>query len=87
VVRSLGIPAEPSRAKHLLGVVEAKERFLGPDGIGCQPVLISAMTEEVFEWIGDGLRSRALAFPKGNGAVIWPRYSVAEALSPRQAAA
>jgi hypothetical protein len=41
----------------------------------------------MLEWIGDGLRSRVLAFPEGNGTVIWPRYSVEEALNPRHTVA
>jgi hypothetical protein len=59
LVSFLGLPAEPSWAEHILGVVEAKERIKALDGIGCQPVLISATTEEVLEWIGDGLKSHA----------------------------
>jgi hypothetical protein len=70
-----------------MGVVERKKRIEQIDGIGCDPVLISATTEETLEWIGDGLRSRTLAFPEGDGSVTWPRYSVAAVLNPRQAVA
>jgi hypothetical protein len=72
LVSFLGLPAEPSWAEHILGVVEAEERIKPFDGIGCQPVLISATTEEVLERIGDGLRSKALSFPQKNGPIIWP---------------
>jgi len=30
----------------------------------------------------DGLRSRALTFPEGNGAAIWPRYSGEATVNP-----
>jgi hypothetical protein len=83
----LGLPADPRWAEHILGVVERKKRIEEIDGIGCEPVLISATTEEMLEWIGDGLRSAAMTLPEGNGSVIWPRYSVAAALNPRQAVA
>ena len=73
LVSFLGLPAEPSWAEHVLGVVEAEERIKPLDGIGCQPVLISATTEEVLEWIGDGLKSQALGFPEKNGPIAWPR--------------
>jgi hypothetical protein len=73
LVSFLGLPAEPSWAEHVLGVVEAEERFKVLDGIGCQPMLISATTEEVLEWIGDGLRSKALSFPVKNGPIHWPQ--------------
>jgi hypothetical protein len=74
LVSFLGLPAEPSWAEHVLGVVEAEERINPLDGIGCQPVLISATTEEVLAWIGDGLRSLTLRFPEENGSILWPRY-------------
>jgi hypothetical protein len=73
LVSFLGLPAEPSWAEHVLGVVELEKRIKAFDGIGCQPVLISATTEEVLEWIGDGLRSQTLSFPDRNGPITWPR--------------
>jgi hypothetical protein len=85
LVRFLGLPADPAWADHLLGVVERKKRIEEIDGIGCEPVLIAATTEEMLEWIGEGLRSGALSFPEGSRAISWPRYSVAALLDPRQA--
>jgi hypothetical protein len=82
LVSFLGLPAEPSWAEHVLGVVEAEERIKPLDGIGCQPVLISATTEEVLEWIRDGLRSWALRFPEKNGPITWPVYSLMVSLNP-----
>ena len=80
LVSFLGLPAEPSWADHILGVVEAEERIMPLDGIGCQPVLISATTEEVLEWIGDGLRSLVLRFPESNGPIVWPKCSLTVAM-------
>jgi hypothetical protein len=57
-------------------VVEAEERIRPLDGIGCQPVQNSATTEEVLEWIGNGLKAQALSFPEKNGPIIWPRNSM-----------
>ena len=87
LVSFLGLPAEPSWAEHVLGVVEAEERIKPLDGIGCQPVLISATTEEVLEWIGNGLRSKALSFPQKNGPIIWPNRSWQQVMSPESLAA
>jgi hypothetical protein len=72
LVSFLGLPAGPSWAEQVLGVVEAEERIKPLDGIGCQPVLISATTEEVLEWIGEGLKNQTLSLPKTNGPIIWP---------------
>jgi len=82
LVSFLGLPAEPSWAEHVLGVVEAEERIKALDGIECQPVLISASTEEVLDWIGDGLRSRDLSFPERNGPIVWPRFALSASLFP-----
>jgi hypothetical protein len=87
LVSFLGLPAEPSWAEHVLGVVETEERINPLDGIGCQPVLISATTEEVLERIGDGLRSKALSFPQKNGPIIWPNRSWQQVMSAELLAA
>jgi len=76
LVSFLGLPADPKWADQILAVVEQEKRIEEIDGIGCQPVLISAATEEVLDWIGDGLRSHALSFPNRNGPIVWPRFSL-----------
>ena len=78
--------AEPSWADYVMGAVEAEQRVMALDGIGCQPVLISATTEEMLEWIGDGLRSQAVAFPEKNGPIAWPKCSRTASLSQFPAA-
>jgi hypothetical protein len=76
LVNFLGLPADPAWADYILGVVEQKERMEEIDGIGCEPVLISATTEEMLEWIGQGLRSHVLAVPDTNSPIRWPRYAI-----------
>lgn len=78
----LGLPADPIWADHILGVVELKKRIEKIDGIGCEPVLVRATTEELLEWIGEGLRSGAVTFPNGTGPIVWARWSIAELLRP-----
>lgn len=80
LVSFLGLPAEPAWADHVLGVVESEERIKAIDGIGCRPVQISATTEELLAWIEEGLRSQSLGFPEANGPIVWPGYSLTEAL-------
>jgi len=87
LVSFLGLPADPSWADHILGIVVGKKRIEEIDGIGCQPVLISATTEEVLEWIGDGMRSRVLSFPERNGPIAWPRFVLSASLFPAPATA
>ena len=82
LVSLLGVPADPAWADHVMGVVEEKKRIEEIDGIGCEPVRILATTEEMLEWIGEGLRSGSLKFPTGIGPVRWPRFAVTELLRP-----
>jgi hypothetical protein len=82
LVSFLGLPADPTWADHILGVVERKKRIEEIDGIGCAPALISATTEEMQEWIGQGLCAGALNFPENTGPILWPRYSLPEVLIP-----
>ena len=80
----LGIPAHPTWAELVMKVVEQKKRIEEIDGIGCEPVLISATTEEILEWIGEGLRSDSLIFPNFAGPIKWPQFSLLELLRPIQ---
>lgn len=82
LVSFLGLPATPTWGDYVLGIVERKKRVKEIDGIGCEPLLVSATTEEMLEWIGEGLQTGALAFPTETGAVQWPRWSTSELLKP-----
>jgi hypothetical protein len=53
-----------------------KKRIEEIEGIGCEPVQVSATTEEVLGGIGEGLRSQMLAFPDSNSPIRWARYSI-----------
>lgn len=76
LVNFLGLPADPAWADYVLGVVERKKRIDEIDGIGCEPVLISATTEEMMGWIGQGLRSHMLAVPDTSSPIRWPQYPI-----------
>ncbi len=82
LVSVLGLPADPTWADYVLQTVERKKRIDEIDGIGCEPVLISATTEEMLEWIGDGLRAQALRFPAASGSIRWYQFSLSEVLKP-----
>lgn len=80
LVSFLGVPAAPPWADQVLAVMEQKKRIEEIDGIGCEPVVVSATTEEMLRWIGDGLRSGSLNFPRETGPIIWPRCLLEEVL-------
>ena len=74
LVSFLGLPGDPAWADDILSTVEAEERITEIDGIGCHPVLISATTEEILEWMNEGLRKQNLIFPDANGPIQWPQF-------------
>jgi hypothetical protein len=80
LVNFLGLPADPRWADHILRIIESKRKVEEIDGIGCEPVVISATTEEVLEWVGEGLKFGHLGFPEETGPMIWPRYALTRAL-------
>jgi hypothetical protein len=80
LVSFLGLPADPAWADYVLQIAERKKRIEVMDGIGCEPVVISATTEEMMEWAGEGLRSQVLSFPVDRGPIVWPRWSLAQVL-------
>jgi hypothetical protein len=82
LVSFLGLPADPSWGEYALGVLEKHGRIKEIDGIGCRPVLISATSEEILEWIGEGLRSQHLRLPESNGPIRWPQYTLGDLLRP-----
>lgn len=82
LVSFLGLPADPTWADPLLALVEQKKRIEEIDGIGCEPVLISATAEEMLAWIGDGLRALTLGFPDTNSPFSWPQFLMPELLKP-----
>jgi hypothetical protein len=80
LVNFLGLPADPGWADDILRIIESKRKVEEIDGIGCEPVVISATTEEVLEWVGEGLRAGSLSFPEAVGPIIWPHYALSSAL-------
>jgi hypothetical protein len=76
----LGLPAVPAWAEHICGILEAEGRFHPLDGIGCEPVLVTATADEMLAWISVGLKSGAIEFPEENGPVKWPKHSLFKTL-------
>ena len=80
VANRLGLPARPEWAKCMMKRLRDEERITQLTGFNCDPVKILAERSEVIEWIGEGVKKRALAFPAENGPILWPSYNLAEIL-------
>jgi hypothetical protein len=80
----LGLPAAPEWAQHISKALEVEGRVQPLDGIGCEPVLVTATADEVLAWISAALKSGAVAFPEENGPVKWPKRPLFETLQETQ---
>jgi hypothetical protein len=77
---SLGIPALPSWGDWVIERLEKEKRIFELDGLGCAPCRISVTTNDVLGWLSKGIKKKQLHFPKENGPVLWPRFTMADAL-------
>ncbi len=78
----LGLPAVPEWAEHISKTLEAEGRVQPLDGIGCDPVLVTATADEVLEWISAALGTGEIGFPEDNGPIVWPKFGLFEPLHP-----
>jgi hypothetical protein len=83
LVHRHGLPALPDWAGVIVRVLEVHNRIMPLDGIGCCPVIITASTDELLEWLEAGVRGGELVFPDKNGPIRWPRTSLCEVLRPQ----
>jgi hypothetical protein len=82
MVQRLGVPAPPEWAGYMMEILKKNDRIKELDGIGCLPVVVSASTEEVLQWMGAGVVAGELRFPEENGPIWWPCALLSEALRP-----
>ncbi len=80
LVSLLGLPAEPRWKDWVLDWLEQEKRLVPLEGLGCDPVAITATREELLEAISSGLRHGRLCFPEKNGPILWPGFRVQDAL-------
>ena len=65
----------------ILDCLDREKKIQPVEGIGCEPVVITATREELLEAVSKGLREEALCFPRENGPIHWPFFRVQDALS------
>ena len=80
LVSFLGLPAEPRWKDWVLDWLEREGKLQPIDGIGCQPVVITATRDEMLSSIAIGLQEGRLSFPETNGPILWPSFSMQDAL-------
>ena len=80
LVSFLGLPADPRWSGWILDWLDRENKIQPVEGIGCEPVVITATREELLAAVASGLRDESLYFPSENGPILWPFFRVQDAL-------
>jgi hypothetical protein len=81
VVNLLGLPADPRWGNVVLGEMRKDKLIRRLDGIGCNPAVVIGTREDFMKRMGEARSMGLLPFPEKNGPVVWPRYSIRDALA------
>jgi hypothetical protein len=80
LVSFLGLPADPRWSGPILETMWEEKKIHLLDGIGCTPAVIHGTRDELLVRIGRARSIGLLPFSEKNGPVLWPRYTVRQAL-------
>jgi hypothetical protein len=80
LVSFLGLPADPRWSGPILEAMWAEKKIQRLDGIGCTPAAIHGSRDDLLARLGQARSLRLLPFPEKNGPVLWPRYTIRQAL-------
>jgi hypothetical protein len=80
LVSFLGLPADPRWSGPILEAMWAEKKIQLLDGIGCTPAAIHGTRDDLLARLGQALSLELLPFPEKNGPVLWPRYTIGQAL-------
>ena len=80
LVSLLGLPADPCWSGPILETMWAEKKIQLMDGIGCAPAAIHGTRDELLARLGQARSLGLLPFPEKNGPVLWPRYTIRQAL-------
>jgi hypothetical protein len=79
-VSFLGLPADPRWNGPILEAMWAEKKIQRLDGIGCTPAAIHGSRDDLLARVGQARSLGMLPFPENNGPVLWPWYSIEQAL-------
>jgi len=80
LVSFLGLPADPCWSSPILEAMWAEKKIQRLDGIGCMPAAIHGSRDDLLARLGRARSLWLLPFPEKNGPVLWPRYTIGQAL-------
>jgi hypothetical protein len=80
-VSLLGLPADPCWGNVVLGELRKDKLIRRLDGIGCNPAVVIGTREDFMKRMGQAHSMNLLPFPEKNGPVLWPQYTIRDALA------
>jgi hypothetical protein len=80
VVSLLGLPADPRWGEVVLGEARKEKRMRRLEGIGCNPAVVLGTREDFMLGIRHARSLGRLPFPENNGPIVWPQYTIRNAL-------
>jgi hypothetical protein len=81
VVSLLGLPADPRWGNVVLSEMRKDKLIRRLDGIGCNPAVVIGTREDFMTRMGQARAVGLLPFPERNGPVVWPQYTIRDALA------
>jgi hypothetical protein len=80
VVSLLGLPADPRWGELILGEARKEKRMRRLEGIGCNPAVVLGTREDFMLGIRHARSLGRLPFPENNSPIVWPQYTIRNAL-------
>jgi hypothetical protein len=75
------LPADPRWGNVVLGEMRKDKLIRRLDGIGCNPAVVIGTSEDFMKRMGLARSMNLLLFPEKNGPVVWPQYTIRDALA------
>jgi hypothetical protein len=82
VVNLLGLPGDPRWGNVVLSEMRKDKLIRRLDGIGCNPAVVIGTREDLMKRIRQASSMNLLPFPEKNGPIVWPQYTIRDALAP-----
>ena len=71
ISQRLGLPVHPTWANWFWSALVQQKRMQPLDGLGYRPLAVAGTKEEFLQWIGTGVKQKALAIPDECSSVDW----------------
>ena len=81
VVSLLGAACRSALGERVLGEMRKDKLIRRLDGIGCNPAVVIGTREDFMKRMGQARSMNLLPFPEKNGPVVWPQYTIRDALA------